>query len=631
MIIPEGKEYFHVVFDPSEINYDETDKVCLIDGDGSPNFPNLALQKISAWEKRNGVKHVEIIKLKHQRRKGILGLSEDSLADIERIKKYDRIYASFIFTRSRPVAELLRKLIPHAFIGGTGVDDYYDMEEGDKRARPKTITQLHHSIENMYPDHTLYESEHANLNVGFWKDPSKYKVPKKYKKFLSEYFIKPNDGTWGRTNHELNITNDLIERYNKALRENGYEDGTTYRGSTRGNGFSSKGCSRKCTFCVVPVIQGDIRPMHYGLIGVINWILPKGFYPTMDEVVELYQAGRLRMRPHIFWSPPKKKKKVKVKGITRIGLSIKKVKVIKKPTRTIKRISPFLTISDNNFPADPTCIEKMDYMALNDIAVNLNQGMDARLLVDRGKYEVKSPFFIKEFDSMMNMEKWLKLEGVSMHNITILNEAPLKIMIPEFRKTFKTDEEVMTWCDSENVPFEGLNKVWYPSGDQICEKLSKIHFINFNGTARQMHFSWDYIGVGRNVIKGLKKLVDEYGLRYSNFTVYCLSGFNTTFEQDYQRVMTLKHLGVDPFVMLFRNVDGSEGTKFDGTPQDWRMKHLSRWTNNKILFKATPFEKYDNYTKELREREHGNFDVEQERMAQLDHFDWLTQDYINHA
>lgn len=275
--------------------------------------------------------------------------------------------------------------------------------------------------------------------------------------------------------------------------------------------------------------------MHYGLLGVINWVLPKGFYPTMDEIVKLYKHERLRMRPHIFFDS---------KG-------------------NVKRISPFLTISDNNFPADPTCLEKMDYMIDNDMAVNLNQGMDARLLTAKGRVDKQG--------------------------------------------------------------------VQHPSGEDICERMSRLHFINFKGTTRQMHFSWDFLSVGRLVIKGLTRLVEDYKLRYSNFTVYCLSGFDTTFEEDYQRVMTLRKLGIDPYVMLFRNVDGSEGTKFNGEPQDWRMKHLARWTNNKRLFKITTFEEYDRYLKELKDRNEGTWNEEQDKMAQLDCFDWMTQDYVNHA
>jgi hypothetical protein len=534
MVKVSGTDHFEVLFDPSKITYRDTDRVAIIDGDSSDHFPNLALQKISAWERRNGVKNVEFIKLKHQRRKGVLGLHPDSLAAVDRIKDYDRVYASFIFTRSRPVADLLQQLVPHAVIGGTGTDDYYEMEEGDRRARPKRITQLPFAVENMYPDHALYESEHADSNVRFWSDPDAFYLPKKYRKFIDDYAITPVDGLWGETGTTA-YTPKVVEKFDLAADLNGFEDPGEYRGSTRGNGYSSKGCVRKCTFCVVPVIQGAIQPQHYGLLGVINWVLPIGFYPTMDEIVALYKAKRLKIRPHLFWDAHEK----------------------------IKRIAPFLTISDNNFPADPTCIEKMDYMIANGIVVNMNQGMDARLLTSK-----------------------------------------------------------------ERIDKSGVR---FPSGDEICERISKLQFSNFNGTRKQLHFAWDFLSVGRLVIKGLTKLVEEYGLKYSHFTVYCLSGFDTEFTDDYQRVLTLKQLGIDPYIMLFRNVDGSEGTKFNGDPQDWRMKHLARWTNNKILFRSTPFERYDNYVKELKGRELGNFTVEQDKVAQLECFDWLTQDYINHA
>ena len=532
----DGTSYKQVVFDPHDFTYCESDNVAFIDGDGSPSFPNLALQKISAWEKRNGVKNITLIKLKHRRIRGVLQIDKDSLDELYEIKNFDRVYASFIFTRSKEIAVQLSSIgIKNLFVGGTGVDQYFDLEPNDKRAKPKIITQLHYDVENMYPDHNLYESENADINTAFWSNPENFNFVKKYTNAISNYLVKPKDGIWGESSTYMYSNTDIVKVFDKAWNELGYEDGKSYRGSTRGNGYSSKGCPRKCTFCVVPVIQGDIQPMGYGLLGVINWILPKGFYPTMDEIVELYKASRLYMRPHLFFNEDKK----------------------------VTRISPFLTISDNNFPADPTCIEKMDYMILNDIAVNLNQGMDARLL---------------------------------------------------------TSKERIDKCGTR-----------YPSGDEICERLSKLYFINFTGTSRQMHFSWDYIGVGRIVVEGLTKLVKQYGLRYSNFTVYCLSGFNTTFEEDYKRIMTLKKLRVDPYMMLFRNVDGSEGTKMDGSQQDWRLKHLARWTNNKILFRATPFEKYDLYLKDLQRRMRGNVSYEVDRMASLDCFDWLTQEYVKFA
>lgn len=516
------------------------DRVALIDGDGSNGVDNLALMKVSAYEKRQGVSHVRLVKLKHQRKDGMLGIHPDSIAELEDIKGYDRIYSSFIFTRSKPVISILRNMLPNAFIGGTGSDEYFDMQPGDLRSKPKAITKLFALMEEMYPDYALYESVDADTNIAFWSDAS-IKLPKKARLTITAsptgYGVKPIDlgANNGGADRSIGVNPTIVETFDRLALINGMNDGKVWRGGTRGSGYSSKGCHRKCTFCVVPVIQGYINPMYYGLLGVINWVLPVGFYPTMTEIVELYNAGKLLMRPHVF----------------RDGKGV------------IKRISPFLTISDNNFPADPTCVEKMDYMIANDIAANLNQGMDARLLTAKKRQ------------------------------------------------------------DKDGTEF--------PSGEDICERLSRLHFTNFTGTKRQMHFSWDFLGVERAVMAGLDRLVAEYKLRYSNFTIYCLSGFNTTFEEDLERVMKLRVKGIDPFVMLFRNVDGSEGTKADGTPQDWRMKHLARWTNNKILFRATEFEQYDAYLKERLERQERERDHVVEYTEQVALFDWLTETYVDHA
>lgn len=532
-------EYF--VYPAQNIKPKETDRVCLIDGDGSNGVDNLALMKISAFEKRHGVTNITIIKLKHQRKKGKLGLHQDSLNDIEQIKDCDRIYASFIFTRSKPVIALLRELLPNAFIGGTGSDEYYEQQEGELRSRPKAITKLPYVIENMYPDFGLYESPEADMNVAFWRNPQSYKLSRPVKKVIDEsptgYGIQAKDieGNNAGSDGSITTSSKTLEMFDYYKEKYGMTDGKVWRGGTRGSGYSSIGCHRMCTFCVVPIIQGYITKTYYGLLGVINWVLPIGFYPTMEEIVELYHAKKLLMRPHIF----------------------------RHPNGDVRKISAFLTISDNNLPSDPTVLEKLDYLIHNKIVANLNQGMDARLLT------------------------------------------------------------VKHWKDKDGTI--------HPSGEEICERLAKLDFSNFMGTKKQMHFSWDFLGVERAVMNGLDRLVNDYGLKYSNFTVYCLSGFNTTWQQDFERVMKLRNKKIDPFMMLFRNVDGSEGTMFDGSPQDWRMKHLARWTNNKILFKATPFEEYEDYVKESKEREAKERDKEKEYADQIELFDWLTETYVEHA
>lgn len=550
----------------SDIKISKQDRVCLIDGDGSKDFPNWALQKISAWEKRQGVSQVRLIKLKTQRVNGILGIHPESLADLREVRVFDRVYASFIFTWSKPIIEELRRLIPHAYMGGTGVDEYHEKQERELRAKPRSITKLPAEIQEMYPDFGLYESHEADENIQFWSNPKAYKLPRKAKQMLegspNGYGIIPRDleDNLGGADVSIQPNSRTIETFDFYAKRNGMMDGLVWRGQTRGSGMSSLGCHRKCLFCVIPVTQGPIQPMYYGLLGTMNWVLPIGFYPTMREIVELYQAGKLLIRPHIF----REMKNGKIK-----------------PDGRIKRISPMVSLSDNNFPADPTCLEKLDWLILNDCATNLNQGIDARLLTAKKRVDA--------------------------------------------------------------------NEVEFPSGDEICERLAKLHFCNFQGTARQIHVSWDFIGAKKAVMDGIDKLVHQYGLSYRNFMVYCLSGFDTTFSQDKARVEHLRHLRIDAFIMLFRNVDGSEGTNRDGEPHDWRLKHLTRWANKKMLFRKIPFEKYESYMRELKQRENpkreyvqlelpGFYsmrdelrDLSNDYREQLSLFDWLTEEYITVA
>jgi hypothetical protein len=60
----EAQKAFVYPVEANQIDVKSTDRVCIIDGDGSNGVDNLSLLKLSAWEKRHGVSHVRLIKLK---------------------------------------------------------------------------------------------------------------------------------------------------------------------------------------------------------------------------------------------------------------------------------------------------------------------------------------------------------------------------------------------------------------------------------------------------------------------------------------------------------------------------------------------------------------------------------------
>lgn len=71
---------------------------------------------------------------------------------------------------------------------------------------------------------------------------------------------------------------------------------------------------------------------------------------------------------------------------------------------------------------------------------------------------------------------------------------------------------------------------------------------------------------------------DERRLR-----VYVLTNFNTTHEQDLERIYKLQEVGYDPYIMIYDKYNAPKLTR-----------HLQRWCNNKRLYRIVPnFNNFD--------------------------------------
>lgn len=126
---------------------------------------------------------------------------------------------------------------------------------------------------------------------------------------------------------------------------------------------------------------------------------------------------------------------------------------------------------------------------------------------------------------------------------------------------------------------------------EIAHKLRALKFENFNGTYRQMHFAWDFVGIETALRRGLKHLVDA-GIKPWQIMFYVLVGFNSTFEEDMYRFKTIRSLGCEAYIMVYRDFQhGKLGVKGDGSPQDPRVRHFARWVNAHI-YKTSSWEEY---------------------------------------
>lgn len=101
---------------------------------------------------------------------------------------------------------------------------------------------------------------------------------------------------------------------------------------------------------------------------------------------------------------------------------------------------------------------------------------------------------------------------------------------------------------------------------------------------KEIHFAWDYMEESDAVVSGLRRYA-AYATRKPHgkyATVYVLTNYNTTMDENLFRIYTLRDLGFDPYVMIYDK---------PRAPREIRM--LQRWCNNRIIFRSEPdFYKY---------------------------------------
>ena len=103
---------------------------------------------------------------------------------------------------------------------------------------------------------------------------------------------------------------------------------------------------------------------------------------------------------------------------------------------------------------------------------------------------------------------------------------------------------------------------------------------------RVVHFAWDRYEDKEIIIPKLKLYKEITQCKTNKSVVYVLVNYNTTFEQDLERINTLRKLGYWAYVMIYNK---------DSLPRGHILKKLQRWVNNRFVFaKCETFEEYMN-------------------------------------
>lgn len=102
---------------------------------------------------------------------------------------------------------------------------------------------------------------------------------------------------------------------------------------------------------------------------------------------------------------------------------------------------------------------------------------------------------------------------------------------------------------------------------------------------KSVHFAWDRYEDKDKVIPRLKMFAEVTKWHRSKMIVYVLVNYNTTIEQDLERVYTLREMGYSPDVRIYEKYT---------LPPSHTLRKMQRWVNAPMIFnKVKRFEDYD--------------------------------------
>lgn len=102
---------------------------------------------------------------------------------------------------------------------------------------------------------------------------------------------------------------------------------------------------------------------------------------------------------------------------------------------------------------------------------------------------------------------------------------------------------------------------------------------------KQIHFAWDRYQDKDMIVPRFKAFKEITGWDKRKLPVYVLVNFNTTHEQDLERIYTLRELGYWPYVMVYER---------DKLPKGHITRKLQRWVNMRAVFET--ISRFEDYT-----------------------------------
>lgn len=113
--------------------------------------------------------------------------------------------------------------------------------------------------------------------------------------------------------------------------------------------------------------------------------------------------------------------------------------------------------------------------------------------------------------------------------------------------------------------------------EEKAEMLNKLK-------VKEWHFAWDRYEDKKLIVPKFEMFSKFNKLRYDKTIVYVLVNYNSTLEQDLERIYELRKLGYWAYVMIYDKAK---------LPRGHILKKMQRWVNNRFIFaKCETFEEY---------------------------------------
>ena len=166
----------------------------------------------------------------------------------------------------------------------------------------------------------------------------------------------------------------------------------------------------------------------------------------------------------------------------------------------------------------------------------------------------------------------------------------------EGKKSVKVANLSEFWNGQKNIDLLDPNmfacKDWEDLSGQLIESNAWVNFNQGcdirimtdnkiealkNIKVKQVHFAWDRYEDKDLIVPKFKAVKELTGWDKRKLPVYVLVNFNTTLEQDLERIYTLRDLGFWPYVMVYEK---------EKLPKGHVIRQLQRWVNMRACFES---------------------------------------------